>query len=160
MDGRCISKMEYSIRPYNEKIDYDFVWNLHLKENRAYAERHIKGITFETLQDWFNQYIPKYNGHIVEHARERIGCYFVRELEDRILFRTFFLVEKMQNKGLGSKLFSKILEDYKDTGKFFEITVWPDNPVQEFWYKKGFIYNRTIDDNLLVLHYTPAEYKK
>ena len=143
--------MEYSVRSYDEKRDYDFVWDLHLKENISYINRHLAGTSLETIQGWFDESIPTYQGYIVEQKNERIGCYFLKEKDQSIFLRSFFLIDRVQNKGLGSELFSKMLSQFAATNKPFEIMVWTDNPVQNFWYKKGFIHYETDEDNLMKL---------
>lgn len=128
--------MNYTLRSYTQD-DYQFVWDFHIKENWPYIQRHST-LTAEQAQELFNQNIAQQNGYMVEAEDRIIGCYFLQEFPDCIKLSRFFIVEDMQKQGLGSHLLVHIMDDKETGGKPIQISVWEDNPVMNFWIKKGF----------------------
>lgn len=144
--------MEYTVRPAQSSVDIEFIWDLHIKENKIYADRYI-GAPLETLRLWFDQRITQQNCFVVEKDEKKIGCYCIQELSDAVKLNSFFLIEQMQRKGIGSQLLTEILHEYRLLQKPIRIHVWKDNPVQEFWKHKGFAYISTDEDNLMMFLY-------
>jgi predicted acetyltransferase len=143
--------MEYTVRPFDKKTDYDFVWQLHIKENMPYIERHMNA-SLETVKGWFDSNIERQQGYILIHDGRPIGCYFLLDDMDYIKLSRFFLIGDYQGCGIGRHLVPKIISE-KPSGKDFIITVWKDNPVQNFWIKMGFTPGPTDEDKLMTMKY-------
>lgn len=146
--------MNIVLRPYTQD-DYDFVWNLHIKENADYIQRH-QGVGTDIARTWFDKNIANQQGTIVEQDNQPIGCYFLEETPEMIKLGRFFLLEELQGKGLGSRLLSDLMKDLLLLGKPVSIMVWADNPVMKFWLKKGFVPVSTTDYQLTNLVYKGA----
>ncbi len=147
--------IDYKTIPYDPLKHVDFVWQLHLKENKSYIDRHI-GADMKTIRGWFDNNIAKQDGFILQYNHQWIGCYFIQDFEDCIKLCRLFLIEKMQRQGIGTQIFEHFVNNYGSKGKPLKINVWKDNPVQEYWLNKGFAPGPVDEDGLMLMEYKPA----
>jgi GNAT superfamily N-acetyltransferase len=150
--------MPYTTRNFNLKNDYQFVWDLHVKENMPYIERHMNVSIMET-KEWFDNNIVRPGGFIVMSGDERIGCYFIYDEVDYFKLSRFFLLEAYQGQGIGRRLFNDVLSHIAGNSKPLMINVWEDNPVRDFWHKMGFAYISTDEDKLMTFKYAVPQTK-
>lgn len=137
--------MEYKFRDCTLE-DFDFLFELKKQNFKVYVEK-IWGWDDETqkkrLIDDLNEHLS--HKKIVVLDEKDIGSYATHITENNELFiNEISLLKEYQNKGIGTDILTKQLEECEKKNMKILLQVFKENPARNLYEKLGFkIYNET-----------------
>lgn len=138
--------MNYVFRNF-ELNDFDFLFSLK-KENFKWYVDEIWGWNDNDQIERLKKDIAQnqhYNRKIIEIYNQPIGIYISFNTENGDFFiAEISLLKKYQNKGIGTSILKKQIEENKIRGIRTILQVFKNNPAKELYERLGFkIYNET-----------------
>jgi GNAT superfamily N-acetyltransferase len=117
----------------------DAAFALHLTEAcmRFYAE--------QAWGRWNGQadFDPAFD-EVIRFAGRDIGLIGVERYPDRWFLDKFYLLPAYQNRGIGSYLLERLIDDAKAAQVPLRLTVLEVNPARRFYERHGFVLTHTI----------------
>lgn len=75
---------------------------------------------------------------IIIYDSQPIGTIYILENENQIEIGQFYILPEYQNKGIGSHLLKRVLEDSDKTGLTVKLAVLKVNPAMSLYQRHGF----------------------
>lgn len=137
--------MNYSFRPVTFD-DFDFIFELKKQSFKCYVEK-IWGWEDNDQKERLRKDLEENLEHkrIITLRGKDIGVYVAHITETGDLFiNDISLLKEYQNKGIGTDILKKQLEENKNKGIRTILQVFKDNKAKQLYEKLGFkIYNET-----------------
>jgi ribosomal protein S18 acetylase RimI-like enzyme len=123
--------------------DYEYLWRLHVRTMRGYVE-HTFGPWDEGWQrQYFAQHVRPSDVDIVEIDGKRAGVLVVTRSPTEYYVNAIAIEPRWQNRGIGSKLLTSIVEEANAAGVSVGLRVMKVNPARRLYERLGF---RVVDE--------------
>ena len=138
-------------RRQGNRGDLDFLWQLHVLTMRDYA-----GQTWGWDHVWqeqrFRDTFDPSRFEILELGGQAIGSLSVVEEQDHVFLRVIQLHPDWQNRGLGTRLISQVLERAREKNQPARLQVLKVNPARALYERCGFAVTGETDTHFLMEH--------
>src|SRR4028118_793867 len=120
------------------KEDCDFLYGLHCSAMRGYVEA-IWGWDAAWQQRHFEQnFKPEVNQIIMLHGQD-IGLVSVQQTGNELFISNVQILSEHQNKGIGSFIISKVIEQAQQQGRPVTLQVLKVNPARRLYERLDFV---------------------
>lgn len=137
-------------RPGN-LADLDFLWQLHVLTMQDYA-----GQTWGWDHLWqekrFRETFDPARFEIMELGGQAIGTLSVIEEQDHVFLRVIQLHPDWQNRGLGTRLISQVIERAREKNQPTRLQVLKVNPARALYERCGFAVTGETETHFLMEH--------
>ena len=128
--------MEITFRQARED-DFEFLWNLHKATMKSYVDE-IWGWNEEFQKEYFNNRFGPINIELIIYENARIGAIEIRDRENELFVANFEILPQFQNKGIGSTILKRIINNSGNKQKFLKLQVIKVNPAKRLYKRFGF----------------------
>ena len=143
--------MEISFRPIGDD-DFDLLWRVHVAGFREHVEK-TWGWDDEVQLGFLRESHRSRAGKIVLIDGIEAGVWHVVEYDDEILLSSIRLLPEFQNRGLGTKLITDLLDS---TPKPVRLQVLKVNPARVLYERLGFEIFEETDTHYKMIRRPPS----
>ena len=128
--------MDISLRQ-GKKADYAFLWNLHQSTMKDYVDK-TWGWNQGFQKEYFDEQFEPKNIRIIEKDEVSIGVIEFLEREHELCINNVQVDPVFQNKGIGSTILNRIIDDCNPEQRVVKLQVLKVNPAKLFYERLGF----------------------
>ena len=137
--------------------DYEFCEAIHHSGMRPYVEP-IWGWDEKFQKERYKRlWIPE-NIKIILHENMHIGYIEVIETEEQVKLSNIFIIDKFRGNGVGSKVVTDFIDNYKDRTACLTLNVLWNNPAKGLYERLGFKFIRQ-EDQILRYEFSIGKHK-
>lgn len=119
------------------EADFEPLLALRIEVMRNHLER-VGRFTPERSRAVFRSHFDEPGLRLILVGHETAGCVGFRVGPDHVTLDSFYLAARLQNGGLGSKIFRTLLAESDALGKPMRLEVLKQSPADRFYLRHGF----------------------
>ncbi len=125
--------------------DLEFLRTVHREAMRPHVERAWGAWDEASQRDRFTRSTDPSTHQVIEVAGAAVGCQWIRRHADSIELVRLYLLPHAQNKGIGTLLVRRLLDEAREAGQPVRLRVLKVNPARDLYRRLGFTVTGETD---------------
>lgn len=142
-----VSDKQIALRPATSS-DFDFLFDLHRAAMRDYIAT-TWGWDENWQREYFQQHFTPEAYQIITVGEQDVGVVAVRRHENELFLSNIEILPEHQNKGIGTAVISRVVQEARQNGWAMTLQVLKVNPARRLYERLGFV----VEDETAT-HYT------
>lgn len=118
--------------------DLEFLRTVHREAMRPHVERAWGAWDEDSQRDRFYRSTDPSTHQVIEAAGVPVGCQWIRRHPDALELVRLYLLPHAQNKGIGSLLVRRLLDEGREARQPVRLRVLKVNPAKDLYRRLGF----------------------